>query len=94
MDNLQISRFLVVLASIAITFSLYLQVEKIWRTKSANDFSPVLLASLLFNEAMWLNYGLNLREWPICLISMANLPAVLAISFLYIKFRMKGKSDV
>ena len=74
---LDISRLITALASMVMTIGLYLQVIKIWRSKSAKDFSPGLLFALILNEAAWLNYGVALSEWPIILIGILNMPAVI-----------------
>ena len=80
------SRIFTVCASLFITGGLYLQVVKIFRTRSARDFSSVLIAAMVFNEAAWLNYGFLLGEWPIIVISACNLPAVIACAYGYRKF--------
>lgn len=76
---LQVSRILVLTGSISITAGLYLQAIKLWRTKSASDFAPLLVLSVLYNEIVWLNYGLALWEWPIIMIGLLNIPAAVAI---------------
>lgn len=86
-STLQLDRVLVTLASAAITFSLYDQARKIWRTKSVQDFTWTILVALLFNELAWFKYGLGLREWPIILVSALNLPAVLAAGLGYLRYR-------
>lgn len=87
MDRLELSRFITVIASIAITLGLYDQAVKIWRTRSVKDFTLTLVAALVFNEAAWLNYGLALQEWPIIAVGCANLPAVIIASIGFLKYR-------
>ncbi len=77
MTYVQISRILAIVVSFTITYGLYDQANKIWKTKSAKDFSASLLVSLIANEIVWLNYGIALQEWPIITISMLNIPAVI-----------------
>lgn len=87
MTWLETSRFLTVLGSGVITVGLYDQARKVLVTKSVNDLSTVLVLSLIVNETVWFNYGTSLGEWPIMLISGANIPAVLMIMIGYIKYR-------
>lgn len=93
MDYLQISRALTVLGSVAITLGLWHQAAKIWRTRSAKDFTSTLVVALVVNELVWLNYGIVLREWPIILIPLANLPAVLIASVGFFRYRDPGKNE-
>jgi uncharacterized protein with PQ loop repeat len=74
-------------ASILITVGLYDQSLKIWRTRSAKDFTASIVLALLFNEAAWLNYGCSLKEWPVILIAALNIPAALIAAVGYLKFR-------
>ncbi|MCL5795012.1 MAG: SemiSWEET family transporter [Patescibacteria group bacterium] len=87
MNWLEISRFFTVIASLAITFGVYVQSYKIWKTKSAGDFTFILIIALVFNEVAWLNYGIALREWPIILISSLNIPGIVATAIGYIKYK-------
>ena len=86
-DYLYVSRIAVLIASIAITAGLYHQTVKIWLTRSAGDFTLTLIAALLLNEIAWLNYGVALSEWPIIVISAANLPAAVLAGAGYLKYR-------
>lgn len=79
MTYLEVSRVVLVIGSISITCGLYAQAIKIWRTKSAKDFSLALVVALVVNEAVWLNYGIALGEWPIIAIGIANTPAVIVV---------------
>ncbi len=87
MTRLEFSRIITVIASLAITIGLYDLSFKIWRTKSARDFTPTLVAALLFNELAWLNYGLALPEWPIVVVGCLNLPAVAIASLGYLRYK-------
>ncbi len=87
MNYLEISRIITFIASILITIGLYDQAFKIWRTKSAKDFTITLVAALLFNEIAWLNYGFALFEWPIITLGILNIPAVIIASLGFLKYR-------
>jgi uncharacterized protein with PQ loop repeat len=82
----EISRVITVLASLTITIGLYAQCCKLFRTRSAGDFTPALVGSLLFSEVVWLNYGLVLGEWPIVLISCLNMAPVVLITLGYRRY--------
>jgi len=81
------SRIVTLFAALAISYGLYDQALKIWRTKSVRDFTLSIIAALLFNEAAWLNYGVALREWPIITIGCLNIPAASLIVLGYIRYR-------
>jgi len=87
MSYLDFSRILTFVASMAITVGLYEQAWKMWRTRSAKDFTLSLIASILVNEFVWLNYGLVLHEWPIWVLSFANTPAAVIATIGYGRFR-------
>jgi len=86
MSYLEISRIITILASVIITFGLYDQALKIFRTKSAKDFTWSIIFALLLNELAWINYGFSLAEWPIILVGVVNIPAIIIIVFGYYKF--------
>jgi MtN3 and saliva related transmembrane protein len=90
----EISRVVTMLASMTMTFGLYAQCWKVFRTRSAKDFTLTLVASLIFTEAVWLNYGMVLREWPIILSSVLNIGPVTAIMYGYLRYRTAGAAEV
>jgi MtN3 and saliva related transmembrane protein len=93
MNYLEISRILTVVGGIAITVGLYAQSIKIFKTKSAKDFSWIILFALMINELVWLNYGFALSEWPIILLSGANIPGVVLTVIGFLLYRHKGGED-
>jgi uncharacterized protein with PQ loop repeat len=82
-----LTRMLILAASVTISAGLCAQCIKLFRTKSAKDFNSLLIASLLFNEFVWLNYGLALQEWPIIASSAFNLAPVTLITIGYWFYR-------
>lgn len=84
---LDISRIVVSVSNILIVIGLYDQAFKIWRTKSAKDFTLTLILALVINEAAWLNYGCAITEWPIILVSVLNFPAIILATAGYLKYR-------
>ncbi len=87
MTWLEISRLVTLIASITITVGLYDQALKIWRTRSAKDFTATLVAALILNELAWLNYGFALKEWLIIVIGLANIPAVFISGVGFLRYR-------
>lgn len=92
MDWFSTSQILVFVSTFLIVIGLYLQAWKLWNTKSVDDFAPLMVVSLLVNEIVWLNYGIQLKEWPIIAISILSIPAASLIAVGYFKFRTKGKN--
>lgn len=86
MNWVEFSRIITVIASFAITAGLYRQGFMIWKTRSAGDFSMLLVIALVFNELAWLNYGITIIEWPIMLVALLNIPAVAMATIGYFKF--------
>ncbi|MGH8507125.1 MAG: SemiSWEET family transporter [Gammaproteobacteria bacterium] len=84
---LDIIRINTALAGLAITVGVYVQCIKIFQTKSAKDFSPILILSLLYNEASWLIYGLGIEEWPIIALTIIAFPAEIGILIGYVRYK-------
>ena len=88
---LEFSRLFTVFGSFAITFGLYAQAIKIYRTKSARDFTWVMLIALFVSELAWLNYGICLKEWPIVLTSLADVPATILAFRGFLLYKNSGR---
>lgn len=86
-NYLAISRIITVIASVAITYGLYDQAIRIFKIKSAKDFTWTIIFALLLNELAWLNYGFALFEWPIILVGIVNIPAIIIIIIGYYKYK-------
>lgn len=89
-----ITRLAVTATSIVLTIGLYAQVVKIFKTKSASDFSWVVVVALLFDSLAWLNYGFYLWEWPIITIGLTSFPAVVGALVGYIMYGQGRKANV
>jgi len=87
MSTLEASRWATFVASLFITGGLYHQVVKIWRTKSARDFTWTLVVAVLVNEVVWLNYGWQLHEWPVIAVPALNIPAAVLAVIGYWRYR-------
>lgn len=82
----EVSRILAFLTSIVLVYGLYAQVIKMFRTKSAKDFTMTLLVALMLDEIAWLNYGLAINEWPVFTLGAVSLPAAVLALFGYLKY--------
>ncbi len=58
-------------------------------TRSTDDFSMLMILSLLICQLSWINYGYALSEWPILMLSLIELPAGIMAMVGYLKFRNK-----
>ncbi len=67
-------------AGLVITAGVYIQMIKVFQTKSAKDFALILVIALLYNEVAWLWYGIYIREWPVVVIGAINIPADIGIA--------------
>lgn len=87
MSWMDIFRVNTLIAGVIITIGFYIQTIKIFRTKSAKDFTILLVVSLFYNELSWLVYGFGLREWPIITLCLVNLPAEVMMLIGYFRYR-------
>jgi MtN3 and saliva related transmembrane protein len=69
------------------TISFVPQVIKVWRTRSAGDFSYVMLALFCTGIACWLLYGVAVRSLPVVLANGVTLALTLAIFWLKTRYR-------
>ena len=92
--DLETSRIIAFVTSIALTFGFYAQVIKMWWTKSAKDFSWMFVLALTLDEMAWLNYGWWIRheEWPVFVLPLVNTPAIIGMMLGFIRYR-KGGDD-
>ena len=62
------------------------QVIRTWRTRSAGDLSPTMLAAYTGGSALWLLYGLAQRALPIIVANAATLALSLLLVGLRVRF--------
>jgi MtN3 and saliva related transmembrane protein len=67
------------------TFSFVPQIAKIVKTRSAEDVSRRMFLAIASGVALWLAYGIMLKQWPIIVWNSVSL--VLAITILVLKHR-------
>lgn len=77
-----LSKFMVALAVLSSSL-IYLQVYKVWKRRSHNDISFLLVLFQVINAAFWTIYGVSLGSTP--LIVSGGLASLAFLSLLYLK---------
>ena len=73
-------------AGVLTTVSFVPQIMKILKTKSAEDVSRKMFIAIAVGVALWLVYGILLKQWPIIVwnsVSLVLAGAILALKFKY-----------
>lgn len=78
------------LAGVLTTLAFVPQALHSWRTKSARDFSWLMLISFSIGLTLWFLYGLYLRSWPMILANSITLAFVFPI--IVIKLRHPSRA--
>jgi MtN3 and saliva related transmembrane protein len=63
------------------------QVLKTWKSGSAKDLSLGMFSFFCFGVALWLIYGIVIKDVPVIVANLLTL--ILASSLLYFKLRFK-----
>ena len=74
------------LAGTLTTTSLVPQVVRTWRTRRAGDLSITMLVVFMAGVALWLTYGLMLRETPIIAANVTTLALLVALFVMRLRF--------
>jgi MtN3 and saliva related transmembrane protein len=83
--------FIGYIAGFLTTVSLIPQVIKMWKTKSADDFSLAMLLIWCTGIACWVGYGVLMSSEPIIFWNLGTL--LLAGSILGMKIKFTGKRN-
>lgn len=75
--------FIGLAAGFLTTISFVPQIAKIRKTRSAEDVSQRMFLAVATGVALWLVYGILLKQWPIIVWNSVSL--VLAATILYLK---------
>ena len=63
------------------------QLQRTWRTRSAEDVSLAMLLTFTTGVLLWLVYGILLQSWPIVATNVVTFLLTAAILLLKLKFR-------
>ena len=74
------------------TLSLFPQLVRIWRTKSAGDLSLVMFSVFACGLVLWLAYGVFTHSLSVILANAISLAAVVAIVALAVRYRHASAS--
>ena len=91
---MSLTLFLGYFAGFLTTVSLVPQVVKIWKTKSANDFSLMMLLIWCTGISCWLVYGVLLNAVPIILWNISPLLLAIAILVMNLKFKDRHAEEL
>jgi uncharacterized protein with PQ loop repeat len=75
----EISRVVLAAANLLLSFGLFTQCWRLYRTKSTKGLAVALFASLAVYRILQTNYGVAINEWPIILAGAVSLPPTVLI---------------
>ena len=79
-----------VLAACLTMFSFIPQIIKGFKTKSVKDISIITLFQLSLGVALWIVYGIYLRDYVIIAANSMTLVSLFILLFLYFYYGRKG----
>lgn len=75
------------LAGALTTVAFWPQLQRTWKTRSADDVSLAMLLTFTTGVFLWLVYGWLLNAWPIIVTNAVTFVLTAAILFLKLRFR-------
>lgn len=88
-SEMEIANWIGFVAGTLTTIAFLPQLERTWRTKSADDMSLVMLLTFTTGVFLWLIYGLYLMAWPIIATNAITFVLTLAILVLKVKYQKR-----
>jgi MtN3 and saliva related transmembrane protein len=80
---------LTTLFGIAMSFGYFTQTYKIIRTKSVKGVSLATYIFFLIGIAMWLIYGLTIKDLPVIISNIVFLVGAIAVIIVYLVYRKR-----
>ena len=84
---MEIANWIGFVAGALTTIAFLPQLERTWRTKSADDMSLAMLLTFTTGVFLWLVYGIYLVAWPIIITNAITFLLTLAILVLKLKYQ-------
>jgi len=75
-----------IIAAILGNAAIFPQVMKSWKTKKTDDISLIMYIMFTTAVALWLIYGIAIRNFPIILSDSIGLALVLTVLYLKIRY--------
>jgi len=88
-SEMEIANWIGFVAGTLTTIAFLPQLERTWRTKSADDMSLAMLLTFTTGVFLWLIYGLYLMAWPIIATNAITFVLTLAILVLKVKYQKR-----
>ena len=82
---MNIMTFIGLAAAVCTTTSFLPQAIKSWKTKSTKDVSLPMYTLMITGTALWLTYGVLLKDLPLMLANMVGLVFVSSVFILKIR---------
>lgn len=86
-SGMEIANWIGFVAGTLTTIAFLPQLERTWRTKSADDMSLAMLLTFTTGVFLWLIYGLYLMAWPVIATNAITFVLTLAILVLKIRYQ-------
>lgn len=71
--------------------SLLPQLIKMIRERKATDISIVMLVTLFSGLALWIVYGIRIKDWPVIITNVFSLLVNLLIIVLRARYKQQGR---
>ncbi len=82
-----------ILASIIVTSGFIPQIIKGVKTKRLDDVSPGMYTFLLFGMALWISYGVHIKDTIIIAANIAGFTLSLTVLCLRFKYKKRRKNQ-
>lgn len=79
-----------IVAGILTSVSMVPQLVKVIREKDVANLSPLMIGVLLAGVALWVVYGLMLKEWPVILSNAFSVLVNMTLLVCYFIFRKRS----